>query len=203
MKEKNISNGLKIILATSSPYRQEAFKDLDLDFITESSDVDEYGANRPDNPENLVKYLSKLKAEAVTKNHSKGIVIGFDSVGYFNGKILEKPKSRDEAYNRLKALSGNKYYFYTGIYMVNLAKNKHISKVIKTEIFVRDLKKNEIDKYLDQDANYNTYSHGYDPLGHYSASFIKSINGSWSSVLKGIPLETIMEMLFEIGYKLE
>jgi len=29
-----------------------------------------------------------------------------DSVGYFNGKILEKPKSREEGFERLKSLSG-------------------------------------------------------------------------------------------------
>jgi len=56
---------MKIILATSSPYRQETFKRLGLDFIAESSNVDEYGAERPGKPEELVKYLSKLKQENI------------------------------------------------------------------------------------------------------------------------------------------
>ncbi len=194
---------MKIILATSSPYRQETFKRLGLDFIAESSNVDEYGAERPGKPEELVKYLSKLKAEAVAKNHSKGIIIGFDSVGYFQGKILEKPKNKKEAINRLKFLSNNKYSFYTGIYMLNLVENKHISDFVKTEVLMRNINKQEINKYLEQDSKYNTYALGYDPLGHYSSTFIKEVNGSWSSLLQGIPLAKIMEMLFEIGYKLD
>ena len=77
---------MKIILATSSLHRIEIFQKLGLDFTTESSNVDEYGPERPKNPKKLVKYLAKLKAEAVAKNYSSGIIIGFDSVGYFNEK---------------------------------------------------------------------------------------------------------------------
>jgi len=36
--------------------------------------VDEYTVDRPSDPIDLTKYLSKLKAEAVAKNHSEGIV---------------------------------------------------------------------------------------------------------------------------------
>lgn len=193
---------MKIILATTSPYRIEAFKKLDLDFDAEGSNVDEYGIERPEKPVELVQFLAKLKAEAVAKNHSKGIVIGFDSVGYFQGKILEKPKNREEIINRLKSLSSNRYSFYTGIYIVSLAENRSISDFVETEVLMRDINEQEINKYLDQDSKYNTYAHGYDPLGHYSSTFVKEIKGSWSSFLQGIPLAKIMEMLFKIGYKL-
>ena len=193
---------MKIILATISPYRIDAFQKLDLDFITEGSNVDEYGIERPEEPGELVKYLAKLKAEAVAKNYSQGIVIGFDSVGYFEGKVLEKPKDKKEITDRLKSLSNNGYYFYTGIYMINLEDGKVARDSTKTKVLMRDINEKEINKYLKQDPNYNTYAHGYDPLGHYSSTFIKEINGSWSSLLQGIPLAKIMEMLFEIGYKL-
>ena len=194
---------MKIILATVSPYRIEAFQKLDLDFITEGSNVDEYGIERPHDPAELVRYLAKLKAEAVVKNHSEGIVIGFDSVGYFEGKILEKPKDKKEIVDRLKSLSNNNYFFYTGIYMVNLENNKIITDFTKTKVSMRSINEKEINKYLEQDSNYNTYAHGYDPFGHYSSTFIKEVSGSWSSLLQGIPLAKIMEMLFEIGYKLD
>ena len=81
-----------LILATTSPYRLEIFKKLGLHFTSEGSNVDEYTADRPSNPEDLTKYLAKLKAESVAENYQTGIVIGFDSVGLFNGEILEKPR---------------------------------------------------------------------------------------------------------------
>ena len=137
----------------------------------------------------------------MAKNNSDVVVIGMDSVTYFNDKIFEKPKSKKEDFQRLKAFSGNKHQFYTGIYMVNTATNKTLSKIIVTDVFMRELSDEEINKYLDEDSNFNTYALGYDPVKHYSASFVQRIEGSYYNLLGGIPLETIIEMLREIGYK--
>lgn len=193
---------VKIILATTSPYRRETFGYLGIPFEVEGSNVDESQVER-NNPEELVKTLSKLKAEAVAKNYSDAIVIGMDSVGYFSGQILEKPKSKEEAFQRLESLSGKNHQFYTGISMVDTASNKEISRFVKTEVFMRKLSKMEIDKYLDEDPHFNTYALGYDPLGHSSSAFVKRIEGSYNNLTRGIPLEEIVEMLFEIGYKKE
>lgn len=192
----------KIILATTSPYRQEAFRFLGLDFIAEDSKVDEYFDGRPYDPEELVTCLSKLKAKAVAKKFSDGIVIGFDSIGWFDGSIMEKPKSREEAFNRLKSLSGDNHQFYTGIYMINLSTNQTLSRVVITEASIRELSDLEINKYLDQDPRFNTYALGYDPLRNYSSTFVHKIDGSYNNLLRGIPLEVIIEMLPLVGYRL-
>lgn len=193
-----MSKKLKIILATTSPYRIEAFKFLGIDFVAEGSKVDESNIER-NNPEDLVKELSRLKAEAVANNHKDAIVIGMDSVGFFDGKILEKPKSRKEGFQRLKSLSGNKHQFYTGIYVINTASNKTVSKVVKTETYLRKFSEKEIEAYLNQDKFYNTYALGYDPLGHYSSTFSERIEGSYNNLLRGIPLEAIVGMLSEVS----
>lgn len=187
----------KVILATTSPYRKETFGYLGISFETEGSNIDESQVER-DDPEELVKKLSKLKAEAVAKNHSDAIIIGMDSVGYFNGQILEKPKSKEEAFQRLKLLSGNNHQFYTGIYIINTTLKKSISNIVKTEVFMREISEKEISKYLNEDPNFNTYALGYDPMKHISSSFIKRIEGSYYNLLCGIPLETIVEMLSKI-----
>lgn len=190
----------KLILATTSQHRKEAFEYLGIDFETKASNVDESQVER-DNPEELVKQLSKLKAEAVVKNYSDAIIIGMDSVGYFNNQILEKPKSKEEEFQRLQSLSGNNCQFYTGIYMIDTSLDKVISRVVKTEIFMRKLSDKEIEKYLNEDPNFNTYALGYDALKHSSSAFVKRIEGSYYNFLSGIPLETIVEMLSEVGYK--
>ena len=192
-----------IILATSSQPRKKLFRTLGLEFSMQASGVDEYFDERPSNPKELVQHLAKLKAESVALNNSNGIVIGFDSVGYFNGKIMEKPISREEAYGRLKKLSGNMHEFYTGIYMINLDNKKTLIDSVKTEVRIRCLKDKEIRKYLEQDFNITKYALGYDPLVNYSSTFIKDINGSCNNITRGLPVERIMEMLFEIGYELE
>jgi septum formation protein len=193
---------MKIILATASRYRQEAFGYLGIDFITEGSEVDEYFEGRPDKPEELVKTLARLKAEAVAKNHREGIVIGFDSVGFFNGHVLEKVRSRDEAFQRLSKLSGKSFQFFTGIHMINLSSRKAMDRVVRTDIEVRRLSDPEIKKYLDQDPHYTKYAHGFDPLKNISSSFAIRINGSYNNFIRSIPLEMMMEMLSEMGIRI-
>ena len=192
----------EIILATKSPYRQEFFRNLGLDFAVEGSGVDERFEGRPGSPEELVKELAKRKAESIAKNHSHGIVIGFDSVGSLDGQILEKPESREEAFQRLKRLSGKTYRFVTGIHMIDAGTSRKLSKTVTTEIVAREYSDSEIIRFLDQDADgmYRTVALGYDPFGHYSASFTREIRGSHFNYLQGLPIETIVEMLKEMGY---
>jgi len=189
----------KIVLATTSPYRKEIFESLDIPFEIEGSGVDESQTKRND-PEELVKELSKLKAEAVAKNHVDAVIIGFDSVGFFDGNILEKPKSKEDAFERLKLLSGREHYHYTGIHMINNHSKKVISKVNKNKIFMREYLDEEIEKYLLQDQRFKTFALGYDTEKHTSASFIERIEGNHLN-LRGIPLSDVIEMLSEIGYK--
>ena len=174
---------------------------MGIPFEAEGSNLDESQAER-NNPEELVKTLSKLKTDSVAKNHLDAIVIGLDSVGFFEGKILEKPKSKEEAFQRLRSLSGKKYDFYTGVYMVNTSTQKSITRVVKTEVFMRKLSDSEINRYLDQDPNYNKYAHGYDIKNYASSTFPAKLVGSYTNALMGIPVEVIIEMLPEIGYKL-
>lgn len=189
---------MKIILATGSKHRKEAFAMLGIDFIAEESHVDERFEGRPSTPDALVLHLARLKMEAVVKNHNSGIVIGFDSVGYFNNQILEKPKSRSEAFERLQQMSGKAHTFITGIVMRNVQTGKELSRVVTTDVTIREFTRGDIEKYLDQDPHFNTYALGYDPLGHYSATFVKEIKGSYNNLLRGIPLEVIVEMINEI-----
>lgn len=196
-------SNLKIILATTSPYRRQAFQMLDIGYSAEGSDVEEKFDGRPDSPEELVKYLAKLKAENVASRHVSGIVIGFDSVGWFRNAILEKPASRDEAFQRLRSLSGQTHEFFTGVHVINLGSGQILSEVVKTTIHMRELTDLEINKYLDQDPAYNTYALGYDPLGNYSATFASKIEGSYNNFLRGIPLERIVGMLKMAGYEVQ
>ena len=63
---------VKLILGTTSPHRKKAFLFLGLDYECRGSDVDEYFEGRPDNPEELVRHLAKLKANAVAAHYSEG-----------------------------------------------------------------------------------------------------------------------------------
>ncbi|MFA6296661.1 MAG: Maf family nucleotide pyrophosphatase [Patescibacteria group bacterium] len=188
----------EIILATGSPYRQQLFSNLGLNFRAEKSDVDENFSDRPSDPKKLVIELAKRKALTIAKKNKTGIVIGFDSIGYASGKILEKPVSRKDAFKMLKKLSGSSWYFVTGIFIINIEKNKSLKKVVSTKIYFRQISDFEINKYLDQDKNYCTYASGFNASKYYSSTFCDRISGSYNNLCGGLPLEVIIKMLDKI-----
>jgi septum formation protein len=191
----------KLVLATTSIPRKQAFDELGIPYETTGSHVDERFKERPTNPKDLVLLLARLKAETVAKKRPDSIVIGFDSVGSFNGQILEKPESKQEAYERLQNFSGNSYKFFTGICLIE--KDYCESKLVETNVWMRELDKEEIIKYLKQDENFNRYALGFDPLNTFGASFIKKIEGSYNNILRGIPLELIVEMIKKRGFEIK
>lgn len=187
---------MKLILATQSPFKIEAFKKLGLIFETCASDIDESKYSGED-PEKLVAQLAIAKAEAVSEKYPDALVIGNDTIGFFENKILEKPKNISEARNRLKRLSGKKHLIITGNCIIYPHKTP-IIKIVKTEVQMRELSEQEIDKYLAEDPNVTKICIGYDPGEHLSASFVKSISGSYHNLISGMPLETLAIELYKL-----
>lgn len=200
--QNTISEKQELILATTSPYRLGIFKNLWISFVSEWSDVDEYTADRPTEPVELTKYLAKLKAEAVAQKHKTWIVVWFDTVGYFDGEILEKPKTREMAYTRLKSLSGKSFTYTTGIHAINLDTQQTITRAAQTEIHMREYTDQEIDFYLDNcNEAYKTHAHGFNPENYYSMSFIQKVVWDPNGAI-GVPLWEIMSVLTETWYVL-
>lgn len=188
---------VKLILATTSDYKKKVFGYLGIQFIAEDSKVDESVLPR-DDPKKLVLGLSRLKAKAVAQRHQEGIILGFDSIGYFNGKILEKQKNFEDTKKRLKMLSGKNHWTFTGICAINVKTGKIIQKVVSTKVTMRKLTDKEINEYVNSDKNILKYCLGYDPELSVSSSFALKITGSYNNLLNGMPIEVIPEILQKI-----
>ena len=109
---------MKIILASGSPRRREILERLGVDFTIMVSDKEENITS--DVPEEVVKELSGMKAEAVYEEADKTekgdfAVIGADTVVSCDGKILGKPKDTGDAAKMLKLLSGRDHDVFTGV----------------------------------------------------------------------------------------
>ncbi len=98
---------MKLLLASNSPRRRELLSLLDIDFsIVSPRDIEEkYPDNLP--PDDVAPYLSALKANAY-KDLAVGddIVVTADTVVICGGRILGKPRDRQQAVDMLKSLSG-------------------------------------------------------------------------------------------------
>ena len=107
---------MKIILASGSPRRRELLTQAGIEYVVEPADVEEI--TKETLPAKVVEDLSRIKAMAVSKNHSGEIVLAADTVVAFDDKILGKPKDEEDAFNMLTSLSGRKHQVYTGVTIV-------------------------------------------------------------------------------------
>lgn len=106
MKEKR---NRRIILASTSPRRQELIASLRIPFEIMPSEADE---NTPAgwSPEQIVESLALRKAEAVyhklTDDQGDGIIVGSDTIVVVDGHVLGKPVDHADAARMLSKLQG-------------------------------------------------------------------------------------------------
>lgn len=184
----------KIILASRSPRRHRLLKELGLEFDIQVVDVEEVypkGLKR----EEIPVYLAKLKADAfpalgITDDQ---LVITADTIVWLNGKVLQKPVDREDAVRILKELSGNMHEVFSGVCLKS--KNKTTSFHACSEVFFRELQKEEIEYYVD------TYK-PFDKAGAYGIQEwigyigIEKITGSFFNVM-GLPTQKLYDELLK------
>ena len=79
----------KIILASSSIYRQELLKRLPIKFTSTSPNINEARIN-DENFGDLARRLSNEKAEVISKKNPSAFVIGSDQTAEFKNKEVRK-----------------------------------------------------------------------------------------------------------------
>ena len=143
--------------------------------------------------------LSKQKAEAVAKTTKEGVILSADSIIYIDNKKLEKPKTKEQAKEMLKNLSGRVNYAVTGVTIIDLYQNKSITINEVTEVYFDELTEDEIEWYIENEK-YIFERCGYSIAGK-SAIYIPKINGDYYNIL-GMPISRVYKELNKLGYKL-
>jgi len=182
----------KIILASSSPRREELLRTSGLGFEVIHPSSDE-AASDGEAPEEFALRVSLEKACSVSSALGEGaIVIGADTIVVVDGEILGKPGDPEEASSMLRKLSGKEHRVYTAFSIVR-AKNELLhSESVCTAVRVKPLAASEIEGYIKT-------GEPMDKAGAYAiqgaGSFIVSgIEGSYSNVV-GLPVEELLEAL--------
>ena len=138
----------RIILASQSEIRRKALHILGLSYECIPAHINEKAIRDPD-PIKMALKISEAKAYEVAKKE-QGIIIAGDAFSVFQGEVLEKPTSLDEAYSMLNKLSGNKYTFVTGLAVYDTKTKKMRSSTATCDISLRKLSKNEIIDYCNR-----------------------------------------------------
>ena len=193
-KEKPITELFpKLVLASASPRRQELIQLLGLRAEIHPSGIAEDVTEA--DPSLLVQKLAFQKAEDVAKQYSKDyLVIGADTVVFFEDRILGKPKSEEDAYRMLSALSGRTHQVYTGVSLH--FQGKKMGFYEKTEVQFARLTEREIWDYIESKEPMDKAG-AYGIQGRF-APFVKGIAGDYYNVM-GLPLARLYQALKFLG----
>jgi len=189
---------MRLILASGSKQRKDIFDLIGLKYEIVKSIVEE--KSNKTKPEEYVMELSKNKANSVSNQiQDKAIIIAADTVIYMNGKIYEKPKSKEEAYKSMKEMSGNLTYAVTGVTIKDLYKDKEISYYDTVEVFLKKINDEEIKWYIENEKNLSNIC-GYAILGKASI-FLDKVVGDYNTLF-GISPSILFDKLKELGYNI-
>ncbi|MBE6129817.1 MAG: septum formation inhibitor Maf [Erysipelotrichaceae bacterium] len=183
----------KLILASQSPRRRELLEKCGLPFICEPADIDETIAEGNDLSEEI-KRLSRRKAEAVLALHPDAVVIGSDTIVAIDGKVLGKPKDRNEAREMLQMLSGNTHQVITGLCVIS--SSRCFQDVSVSHVTFAPLSADEIDAYVNSgecDDKAGAYA-----IQGGAGRFITNIDGDYYAIM-GLPLNSVYEELKKIS----
>ncbi len=189
---------MKLILASTSKQRQDILKMIGLKYEIVKSLVEEESSET--DPKEYVKELSRNKAKSVAMQiKEKAIIVAADTVIYMDGKIYEKPKSKEEAFQNLKEMSGKITYAITGITIKDLYQNKEICFADSVEVHLKDISCEDIKWYVENEK-YIFDRCGYSILGKASI-FLDKVNGDYNTLF-GISPSKVYEKFQELGYKI-
>lgn len=189
----------KIVLASSSPRRENLLRLIGLDFIVYPSNIEEDDGEDKKSPKEVVLKNALEKARVVSQNFSEAIIISADTVVVLDGKILGKPKDKESAINILKKLRGKTHQVFTGVVVWEMPENRYFTKVVKSLVKMRDYSIEEI-------INYVETGEPLDKAGAYGiqgkgALLIEKIEGDYYNIV-GLPLASLYLLLKKVEVKL-
>jgi septum formation protein len=180
----------KVYLASSSPRRRELLQQIGVEYQLVENSVDE-SLIQGESAEEYVTRLAIEKAKSGQNIVNDGVVLGADTAVVINGKILGKPKDRDDFIRMFQRLSGHTHQVMSGIALASVDGNiEH--RISISHVTFRQLSDDEIINYWETGEPVDKAG-GYGIQG-YAAAYIRHLDGSYSGVM-GLPLFEVMELL--------
>ena len=185
-----------LILGSSSPFRAELLKKLQINFIQHSPDIDETQLEGESAPA-LVERLAQEKARLIAETYPQALIIGSDQVAVADGNILGKPGNHQTAIQQLMMASGKSVTFYTGLALYN-AKNQTMQHIVEPfTVHFRELTEKQIEYYLNQEKPYQCA--GSFKSEGFGISLFSRLEGDDPNSLIGLPLIKLIELLSNEG----
>jgi septum formation protein len=147
-------------------------------------------------PKDLVMFLSKGKAEAVSMKNPDAVVIGADTFIVFEGKILGKPHTAERAEEMLRMLRNSSCTLLSGFTIMENGGKSLVSKVDEATVYFKNYNDDVIKEYietgepLDKAGAFAVQGAGAKLIDHFEGSF---------ETIMGLPLEMVVSTLHDFG----
>lgn len=185
----------KVILASGSPRRRELVAGLGVNYeVRILPDVDE---SYPDTlqGEEIPLYIAKEKADAyIPMMQPDELIITADTIVWLDGKVLGKPRDREDALQMLRTMSGRTHEVFTGVCITTTDWQR--SFTAQTEVRFATLSEDEIIYYVD---NFKPM----DKAGAYGVQEwigfigVENISGSYYNIM-GLPVQKLYRELLKV-----
>ncbi|EKO3366604.1 septum formation inhibitor Maf [Vibrio fluvialis] len=181
----------QLVLASTSPFRQQLLSKLHLPFSTAIPDCDET-PHDGEPPQRLVQRLAEEKARSCSVT-APSLVIGSDQVCVINGQIVGKPHTREKAIEQLLSQSGQAITFYTGLALYNTETDQAQVVLDTFTVHFRQLSREMATHYVNREQPLNCAgSFKSEGLG---IALFERLEGDDPNTLVGLPLIQLVKLL--------
>ena len=189
---------MKLILASKSGVRKKILDDnnIDSDVIVSNVDEDEVKASllsEGADPMIISKNLAEIKSIKVSSKNPNRIVLGADSVISLDNQLINKPKSRNEAFDILKKLNNSKHYLISS---VCISKNGAMiwNHTDSSELKMKNFTDEQLLNYLSKIKTETLLAYGVYQVEADGLSLFEYIKGDQNSIM-GLPIKDIINYI--------
>jgi len=191
---------MKIILASKSGVRKKILDKhrIECDVIVSNVDEDQVKESllaEGANPLAVSKNLAEIKSINVSNKNPDRLVLGADSVISLNDKLINKPKSREEALEILKKLNNTKHYLISS---ACISKNGSMiwNYSDQSELKMKNFGNDDLLKYLNKIKTKTLLAYGVYQIEADGLDLFEHIKGNQDSIM-GLPIKQIINYMQE------
>lgn len=192
----------RLVLASASEIRARVLKSAGVEFDIRPAHVDEdavkeslFAAKAP--LRDVADALAQLKAVRVSANRPDALVLGADQVLAFDGELVSKCASLDEARALLRRLRGRTHQLISAVVLAK-AGGAIWRNVETATLKMRDFSDRFLDDYLTGEGEDLLKGVGCYRLEGRGAQLFERVEGDYFTVL-GMPLQPLLAALRQHG----
>lgn len=187
----------QLILASTSPYRLQLMRQLQLPFITAAPPFEET-IDPAVSPELLVRHLSLGKAQSLAERYPNALIVGSDQVFVDQrGRAVGKPGTEAAAIAQLGQMAGRTHTFFTGIALLDSASGTYQTDYSSFAVTLRALSAEQIADYVKRERPFECA--GAFKVEGLGIALMEKMEGDDYNTLIGLPLIKLVTLLKQFG----